>query len=65
MSLEELAEFCSDNGLSSKGKREALIARIVKAVEAGKPVVYAPGKWALIMLVIRNLPRLVFNRMDV
>ena len=35
MSLEELAEFCSDNGLSSKGKREALIARIVKAVEAG------------------------------
>ena len=35
MSLEELAEFCSDNGLSSKGKREALIARIVKAVDAG------------------------------
>lgn len=35
MSLEELAEFCEDNGLSSKGKRQALIARIVKAVEAG------------------------------
>lgn len=35
MSLEELAEFCEENGLSSKGKRQALIARIVKAVEAG------------------------------
>lgn len=35
MSLEDLAEFCEDNGLSSKGKRQALIARIVKAVEAG------------------------------
>ncbi|MFT3779350.1 MAG: SDR family NAD(P)-dependent oxidoreductase [Ottowia sp.] len=44
---------------------EAVAQSIVKAVEAGKPVVYAPGKWALIMLVIRNLPRLVFNRMDV
>ena len=29
MSLEELAEFCEENGLSSKGKRQALIARIV------------------------------------
>ena len=35
MSLEELAEFCEENGLSSKGKRQALITRIVKAVEAG------------------------------
>lgn len=35
MTLEELAEFCEENGLSSKGKRQALIARIVKAVEAG------------------------------
>ena len=29
MTLEELAEFCEENGLSSKGKRQALIARIV------------------------------------
>lgn len=35
MSLEELAEFCEENGLSSKGKRQALISRIVKAVEKG------------------------------
>ena len=34
---------------------------IVKGINQGKPVVYAPGKWALIMMVIRHLPRVVFN----
>lgn len=38
---------------------------IVKGVEKGKPVIYAPGKWALIMLVIRHLPRMVFNSLDI
>ncbi|PZN73858.1 MAG: short-chain dehydrogenase [Candidatus Methylumidiphilus alinenensis] len=38
---------------------------IVKGINQGKPVVYAPGKWALIMMVIRHLPRVVFNRMDI
>jgi len=28
-------------------------------------VLYTPGKWALIMLVIRNLPAFVFNRLDI
>ncbi|MFV0680743.1 SDR family NAD(P)-dependent oxidoreductase [Ottowia sp.] len=39
--------------------------RIVNAISKGQPVVYAPGKWAIIMFVIRHLPRLVFNRMDI
>lgn len=38
---------------------------IVDGTERGRAVVYAPGKWALIMLVIRHLPRVVFNRMDI
>ncbi|MBO9688679.1 MAG: SDR family NAD(P)-dependent oxidoreductase [Mitsuaria chitosanitabida] len=38
---------------------------IVGAVEAGRPVVYTPGRWALIMRVIRLLPRFVFNRLDI
>ena len=38
---------------------------IVKAIHQGKPVVYAPAKWAVIMMVIRHLPRFVFNRMDI
>lgn len=35
MSLEEIADFCAENNLSSKGKRQALIERIVKAVKSG------------------------------
>lgn len=38
---------------------------IVNAVAAGKTQVYTPVKWALIMLVIRNLPRRVFNHMNI
>mgnify|MGYP001627135038 CR=1 FL=1 len=38
---------------------------IVDGIERGKPVIYAPGKWALIMMIIRHLPRFVFNRMDI
>lgn len=44
---------------------EAVAQRIVKAMAAGRPVVYAPGKWALIMLVIRHLPRFLFNKVDI
>lgn len=38
---------------------------IVQGSAAGKPVVYAPGKWALIMMVIRHLPAVVFNKMNI
>lgn len=38
---------------------------IVKGVDKGRAVIYAPGKWALIMWVIRHLPRFVFNRLDI
>lgn len=38
---------------------------IVDGMAAGRPVVYAPGKWRVIMAVIRHLPRAVFNRMDI
>ncbi|AGW91646.1 hypothetical protein N234_16575 [Ralstonia pickettii DTP0602] len=38
---------------------------IVDGMAAGKPVIYAPGKWAVIMMVIRHLPRFVFDRMDI
>lgn len=44
---------------------QAVAQRIVRAIEAGRPVVYAPAKWALIMLVIRSLPRWVFHKLDI
>lgn len=42
------------------------VARIVRrAADRGGPVVYAPGKWRLIMLVIRHLPARIFNRLEI
>jgi short-subunit dehydrogenase len=55
--------------LKGKGAKlasvESVAKQIVEGVEAGKPVIYAPGKWWLIMMVIRHLPALVFNKMDI
>jgi len=44
---------------------EAVAREIVKAIAAGSPVVYAPGKWALIMLIIRGLPRAVLHKLNI
>jgi decaprenylphospho-beta-D-erythro-pentofuranosid-2-ulose 2-reductase len=44
------------------GEADAVAARVVRAIDAGKPVVYAPGIWALVMFVIRQLPRFVMRR---
>ncbi|QJD99116.1 SDR family NAD(P)-dependent oxidoreductase [Massilia forsythiae] len=44
---------------------ESVARLIVDGSRAGKPVVYAPGKWALIMMVIRHLPAVVFNKMNI
>jgi hypothetical protein len=43
---------------------EAVAGEIVAGVNAGKPVVYAPLKWKLIMAVVRNIPAPVFNRLN-
>ncbi|PTT92888.1 short-chain dehydrogenase, partial [Pelomonas sp. HMWF004] len=43
----------------------AVARGIVAAIDAGRPVLYTPGKWALIMAVIRNLPRAVFHKMNI
>lgn len=55
--------------LSEQGARlasvESVAQAIVEGMAKGRPVVYAPGRWALIMMVIRHLPAFVFNRMDI
>ena len=37
----------------------AVAATVVRAIDRGTPVVYAPAPWALVMGVIRTLPRAV------
>jgi short-subunit dehydrogenase len=38
---------------------------IVRGIERGTPELYVPGKWWLIMMVIRHLPRFVFARLNI
>src|ERR1700691_5711863 len=52
-------------------KKNALFAEpaqvakhIVRAIEKRKDVAYTPPFWGLIMLVVRNIPRRIFNKMN-
>ncbi len=44
---------------------QAVAVAIVRGMAAGRPVCYVPGKWRWIMLVVRHLPRFIFNKMDI
>jgi len=44
---------------------ELVAQKIVEAVERGQAVAYTPITWLLIMLVIRHLPRFIFNRINI
>jgi short-subunit dehydrogenase len=46
------------------GEPDAVARRVLKAIDRGWPVVYAPPIWALVMLAIRNLPRAVMRRIE-
>jgi decaprenylphospho-beta-D-erythro-pentofuranosid-2-ulose 2-reductase len=43
---------------------EEVARAMVRGIDAKRPVVYAPAQWALIMFVVRHLPRFVFNRLN-
>ena len=55
--------------LKGKGAKlapvESVAKQIVEGVEAGKPVIYAPEKWWLIMMIIRHIPSFIFKKMDI
>jgi hypothetical protein len=38
---------------------------VALAIERGQSEAYVPGKWWLIMMIIRHLPRFVFNKMNI
>ena len=44
---------------------EGVAKQIIEGIESGKPVIYAPGKWWLIMMIIRHMPKFLFNKMDI
>lgn len=55
--------------LKGKGAKlapvEEVAKKIVEGIEAGKAVIYTPGKWGLIMMVVRHLPTAIFNKMHI
>ena len=44
---------------------EQVAQEIVKGMAQGKLTVYAPGKWFVIMMIIRHLPHFIFKKMDI
>jgi decaprenylphospho-beta-D-erythro-pentofuranosid-2-ulose 2-reductase len=46
------------------GEPQGVAKDIVRAIDRGSPIVYSPRVWALVMLVIRWLPRSVMRRVD-
>jgi decaprenylphospho-beta-D-erythro-pentofuranosid-2-ulose 2-reductase len=46
------------------GEPDAVAAQVMSAIESRRPVVYAPGIWSWVMLVIRLLPRFVMRKIN-
>lgn len=44
---------------------EQVAEAIIKGIDKGRRVIYAPIKWALIMLIIRLIPHALFKKMDI
>ena len=44
---------------------DSVARTIVKAIQAGRPEVYVPAKWWLIMRVVQHLPRWIFNKLNI
>ena len=44
---------------------EGIAKQIVEGVESGKLIIYAPGKWWLIMMIIRHFPAAIFNKLNI
>ncbi len=44
---------------------ERVAGSIIKGIANHRPVIYAPGIWALIMLIVRHLPRSLFHKLNI
>lgn len=43
---------------------ERIAPLIARAINKGSPVAYVPARWRFIMLIVRALPRFIFNRLN-
>ncbi len=46
------------------GEPDAVARDVLRAIDAGRPVVYTPAIWRLVLLAIRMLPRAAMRRLE-
>jgi decaprenylphospho-beta-D-erythro-pentofuranosid-2-ulose 2-reductase len=46
------------------GEPDRVALDVSRAIDAGKPLIYTPAMWRLVMLVIKNLPRFVMRKIN-
>jgi short-subunit dehydrogenase len=46
------------------GEPDGVARDVVRALDRGQVVLYTPGMWALVMLIIRWLPRFVMRKIN-
>lgn len=46
------------------GEPEEVARRVLRAIDRGRPEVYAPAAWRGVMLIIRNLPRFIMRKIE-
>ena len=45
--------------------KPSLKIKYINGIRKNKQVIYAPRKWKVIMLAIKCLPKIVFNRLNI
>lgn len=57
------------SAMKAKGLRLANVGDVAQAIvtgiNKGTPVIYAPAKWGLIMMIVRHLPGFIFNKLNI
>jgi short-subunit dehydrogenase len=46
------------------GTADGVARDVLRAIDRGRPLVYTPGIWRLVMCAVRNLPRQVMRRIE-
>jgi len=53
-----------ENGLKC-ASADSVAQDIIHGIEKGQAVIYTPKKWQLIMLIVRHIPAVIFNKLNI
>lgn len=63
--LSPMTHHLASQGAKGLASPEEVADIIVKGMEKGKTVIYAPKKWKLIMLIIMHIPNFIFKKINI